>query len=130
MSSDPSHLVANPIEHRLAQIGLHGPDVPGLEEVEPTQYMENRLLNQIARIERAPRCGRQLAVCPPLQLRHAPLQEGFDGLPITRSRTKNQLDRRFVADQRWLWRRIGRTWQRTHVMQTGCNDSGETRPFL
>ena len=82
MPPDPPHFVADAVEDRLPQVGLHGADVPRLERIEPAQDVEHGLLDQIAGIEAAPRCGRQPAVRPAFQLRHAALQERLHRLAV------------------------------------------------
>jgi len=130
VTPDPSDLVADAIENRLAQIGLHGANVLRLERIEPTEDVKDGLLNQIAGIEGPSRGRRQLTVRPPLQLRHTPLKQRFSRLSIAAPGPYHELDRRFVADERRILRGIGWLWLRAHVLRAGCNDSGETRAFM
>ncbi len=100
MAPDPSHFVADSIEDRLPEVRLHRADVSRLEGVQSAEHVKHRLLNQVAGIEAAPHRGRQPAVGPPLEVRDAPLQEGFDGRAVAGLRPQHELDRRLVAEQR------------------------------
>jgi hypothetical protein len=92
--------------------------------------VQDRFLNQIAGIERASRRRRQLAMRPSLQLRHTALKKRFGRLPVAATRPHHQFHGRLVADEWRLRRGVGRSCLRTHFMRDGCNDSGETRPFM
>jgi hypothetical protein len=35
VTPDPSHFIADAIENRLTEVGLHGADVSGLKRIEP-----------------------------------------------------------------------------------------------
>ena len=117
MTPDLPHFVADAIDHRLSEVGLHGADVPRLEGIEPPQHVEHGFLNEVPGIEAAPCRGRQPAVRPAFQLRHAALQEGFDRLPVAGAGAHHQLDRRLVAEQRSA--RVGPRWSRWNSWHAG-----------
>ena len=127
MASDAPHFIANAIEHRLAQVGLHRADMAGLERVEPSQDVQHGLLNQIPGIEVVSRRRRQLAMRPPFQVWNAALQKRLHRLTVARLGANHQFDRRLVAEQIGLAFVLG--WG-THGMQDACNDSGETSSVL
>src|SRR5262245_16827060 len=99
MTPDLPHFIANAIQHRLSQIRLHGADVSRLEGVQTTKDVKHGFLNEVAGIEGIAGGGRQLAVRPAFQLRHASLQECLDGLTVSASRANDKLHRWLVAEQ-------------------------------
>jgi hypothetical protein len=100
MPCDAAYLVADPIDDGLAQVGLHCADVPWFEDVESLKGMQRRVLHEITRVDRAACRHRQFPVGPPLEVRQAPLEQGFNGHAVTRARLDDQLHRRLVAQER------------------------------
>ena len=79
---DPADLVANPIDHRLPQICLHGPDMPWFKLIEIGDNVEHCFLDKIVGIVFRARRLRQPAVRPHLERRQAPFHESLEGRAV------------------------------------------------
>ena len=96
-SADSSDCVANRIDHRQPQVGLHGPDMSHFEGVQPSEHMECRFLYQVAGIHEASHGVRQPPMRPSPQFRQAALQDGLDSLAIAFTGPDYELEGGFVA---------------------------------
>ena len=97
---DAPHLVPDPVDHRLPQVGLHRAHVPGLEAVQPSKHVQNGFLHEIAGVERTAGRHRQPAVCPSPERREAALEERLDGEAIAFAGADDQFDGGLVAEER------------------------------
>jgi hypothetical protein len=61
---------------------------------------QRRLLDQVSRVERPPRVGRQPAMRPALQRWEAPLEQGFQRHPVAPASLEDELNSRLVAEQK------------------------------
>jgi hypothetical protein len=90
--------------------------------------VKDRFLDEIAGVQVVSSRGRQFAVGPALQLRHAALQQGLNRATIALLCPNDKLDRRLVAQEvrrmLVLGRWIGASPSCAHVMQAACNDTG------
>ena len=97
MTADPAHFVADPVEHRLAEIRLHRADVTGLEDVDAAQHLEDGVLDDVVGVEVTARNRRQPTVRPSPEPGQAPLEKGFQRRGISLLRLDDELDRRLLA---------------------------------
>src|SRR5437762_760893 len=77
-TSESSRFVANAIEHRLTQIRLERAFVTGIELIQPAERIDDRVLNEILGIERAPRGRRQSSASPAAQRRQAAREQAVE----------------------------------------------------
>src|SRR5262245_30352881 len=68
-SPSPAHLISNTIEDRLANVCLKYPGLPNLDLVEPFDRAQERLLDEIARIEQRSGVAGKPARSPALETR-------------------------------------------------------------
>jgi hypothetical protein len=85
MAGHSASFVANPIENSLTQVRLKGAFVVRLEAIEPTQRIEQRVLNEILCVEGPTRPGGQAAASPTAERRKRTLKEEIDGSRVTGS---------------------------------------------
>src|SRR5204863_4157055 len=99
MPASASDLIADPVDDRDPEVGLHRADMAGLELVEASEDMDGGFLDQVARVAVAARVHRQPPMGPPLQLREAALEERFECQAVAAAGRDEQLDGRLVADE-------------------------------
>ena len=109
MPADPAHFVANSIDDRLAETGLHRAHMAGLEHIQAPERVKRRFLHEVAGVERSARGGRELAVRPPFERWKAPLQQRLDRGPVAGACPDDQLECWFVAAER-AREVLGRRW--------------------
>ena len=69
--------------------------MPRLELIEPAQRIQDGVLDEILRIERTPRGGREPSACPAAQRRKASRKQLIERVAIAGAHAREQLERRF-----------------------------------
>jgi len=60
MATHLADFVADAVDDRLAEVGLHGADVPRLEVIEPAQHVQHGFLHEVLRVEAGTSRGRRV----------------------------------------------------------------------
>ena len=84
-AGESTSLVANPIEHGLAQVRLERPLMTRVESIEAPQRVDDRVLYQVLGVERAARGRWQSPACPAAQRRQAPREQSIQCFAIALS---------------------------------------------
>jgi hypothetical protein len=100
MTRYPSYLIADTVDHRGAQVSLHGANVSGLEAVKTLERVQRSLLHDVMRVEPVA-CGeRQASMRPALERWQRPLKKSIDGLTVSGLSPSHQLHSRVITEQR------------------------------
>jgi hypothetical protein len=90
---DPTDVIANAVQHRLAQVGLERPLAADLERLQVLKRLEHRFLDNVMGVGEVAGPARQSSAGPAEQRRHAPGEEVVDGRAVACSGPLEQGER-------------------------------------